>query len=711
MAEGTINTRSPRSQSLLADFQLREKMMRFDHERIPERVVHARGCGAHGYFEAYQSLTPYTRASFLSEASKRTPVFVRFSTFQGSRGSVDTPRDVRGFATKFYTDQGNFDLVGNNMPVFFIKDGLKFPELVHALKPEPRNEMPQATSAHDTFWDFISRQPETMHHVIWMMSDRALPRSYAMMQGFGVHTFRLVNAGGRVTFAKFHWRPALGTHSLVWDEAQLVAGRDPDFNRRDLWDAIEAGNYPEWELGLQLIDEADEFAYGIDLLDPTKVIPEEVVPVTPVGRMVLDRNPDNFFEETELVAFSVGNLVPGVDVTDDPLMQARMFSYSDTQLSRLGGPNPARIPINRPVAVAADHQHDAFPPDDDRRGGVAPEEEKRRVAARSDDYSQATLFWNSMSGWEKDHIVAAYRFELGKVTGVAIRERMVIQLNQIDHELAVAVAAGIGVEPPAPVGRNHGRLSPALSQAAGGPAGVRGRKLAILVADGVNRASVASIVDAFATGGATVELLAAVAGSVSTDDGGRLPVTRAMTTVGSVLYDAVAVADGEDCAALLAGDGFAVHFIAEAYKHAKAVGAVGAGVNLLDQAKVLAPGGAQVFVTAPDEGLLGEQLTEAELLDDDPAREAGDDAVDAAYGLGEERTLQEMADADLAGAEEDLGDEITDDSDIAQEIDSDALLDAGVVIDSEAVVDFLAAFLAAVGAHRHFTRPVNSIAA
>ena len=688
-----------RGPSLIEDFHLREKIMRFDHERIPERVVHARGSGAHGYFEVFDSMAEYTRASFLANPARRTPVFVRFSTVQGPRGSFDTPRDVRGFATKFYTDEGNFDLVGNNMPVFFIQDGIKFPDLVHALKPEPHNEIPTAGSAHDTFWDFVTLQPETMHHVMWLMSDRALPRSYAMMQGFGVHTFRMVNAAGRSTFVKFHWKPKLGTHSLVWDEAQAVSGKDPDFNRRDLWDSIEAGNFPEYELGVQLIPESDQFAYGIDLLDPTKIIPEEVVPVVPIGRMVLNRNPENFFAETEQVAFCVGNLVPGIDVTDDPLMQARLFSYLDTQLTRLGGPNFARIPINQPVAPVANHQRDGFHQDQIYKGQASyhpnsigggcpvvvgaegfvhfPEEVqgpkiRRRSETMADHYSQVTLFWNSMSDWEKQHIVAAYRFELGKVTRMHIRELMVTHLNQIDHELGVAVAAGIGIEPPKEGNHNHGLSSPALSQANSPRVGVTGRKVAVLVADGVNKASVDSIVDAFHTDGAIAELLAPVDGAVSTDDGGKLAVTRAMTTVGSVLYDAVIVPDGEDCAFQLAGDGFAVHFVAEAYKHAKAVGAVGSGVALLEQAEILVV-----------EGELGEELAE----DMDAERVVVDDL--AAVDVDEIDLVQ----------------------DIDTAVDTDALLEVGVVIDSEASVDFLAAMLAAVAAHRHYNRPIDAIAA
>jgi catalase len=600
-----------RGPSLLEDFHLREKIMRFDHERIPERVVHARGSAAHGYFQVYAPLDEYTTAAFLRNAELRTPVFVRFSTVQGSRGSTDTPRDVRGFATKFYTPQGNFDLVGNNMPVFFIQDGIKFPDLVHALKPEPHHGMPQAASAHDTFWDFVSLQPETMHHVIWLMSDRALPRSFRMMQGFGVHTFRLVNAQGRATFVKFHWTPVLGTHSLVFDEAQKISGKDPDFNRRDLWESIEAGQFPEWELGLQIIPEDQEFAFDdIDLLDPTKIVPEEIVPVTPVGRMVLNRNPDNFFAETEQVAFCIGNVVPGIDFTDDALLQARLFSYLDTQLTRLGGPNFHQIPINRPLAPVHNHQQDGFHQDEipvgranyhpnslganqpapaGRAGFVHyPEhvdgiKHRKRSETFADHYSQATLFWNSMSAWEKEHIIEAYRFELGKVDHMHIRVRMVEHLNWIDHDLAVAVAAGIGVEAPAKSADNHGRSSPALSQANEASDSIASRKVAILVADGVDPRGIAALRDALTERGAIAELLGSVDGVVSTADGEVLSVTRAMNTVASVLYDAVVVPDG---AQLLATDGLAVHFAAEAYKHGKTVGAFGTGVSVLQRAQL-----------------------------------------------------------------------------------------------------------------------------
>lgn len=637
----TVGERGP---TLLEDFHLREKVMRFDHERIPERVVHARGSGAHGYFQVYNdALRAHTSAQFLCDPSLRTPVFVRFSTVQGSRGSTDTPRDVRGFATKFYTEQGNFDLVGNNMPVFFIQDGIKFPDFVHALKPEPHNEMPQAASAHDTLWDFVSLQPETMHHIIWLMSDRAIPRSFRMMQGFGVHTFRLINAEGRGTFVKFHWTPKLGIHSLVWEEAQAVSGKDPDFNRRDLWEAIEAGQFPEYELGLQIIPEADEGSFDFDLLDPTKIVPEEQVPVTPVGRMVLDRNPENFFAETEQVAFCVGNIVPGIGFTDDPLLQARLFSYLDTQLTRLGGPNFAQIPINRPVAPVRHHQRDGFHQDEIHRGRASyhpnslaggcpavpgagggyvhyPERvEGAKVRSRSetfaDHYSQATLFWNSMSAWEKEHIVSAYRFELGKVQYPHIRQRVVEHLTHIDHALATAVAAGIGVPAPEKVADNHGRSSEALSQAHSERPGILSRRVAILVADGIDGLSVTPLRDALQRESAIVELLGPVDGKVRCADGNELPVDRAMTTMASVVYDAVVVPDGAEA---LTSDGYAVHFLAEAYKHAKPVGVLGTGVDLLARAQLpaLSPEGGDLvefsgLVAQPARGAAGQPFITA----------------------------------------------------------------------------------------------------
>ncbi|MGW5055318.1 catalase [Actinokineospora sp. NPDC004072] len=609
-----------RGPTLLEDFHAREKITHFDHERIPERVVHARGAGAHGYFEPYEPwLAEYTAAEFLTDPTVRTPVFVRFSTVAGSRGSADTVRDVRGFATKFYTRQGNYDLVGNNMPVFFIQDGIKFPDFVHAVKPEPHNEIPQAQSAHDTLWDFVGQQPETMHMMLWLMSDRALPRSYRMMQGFGVHTFRLVAADGRGTFVKFHWTPVLGTHSLLWDETQKIAGKDPDFNRRDLWEAIESGAFPEWELGVQLVPEDDEFAFDFDLLDATKIIPEEQVPVRPVGRMVLDRNPDNFFAETEQIAFHTANVVPGIDFTNDPLLQARNFSYLDTQLLRLGGPNFAHIPINRALAPEHNNQRDGFSQHRIHRGrtsyspnslgggcpmaaGEFPEvfshyQEKvegvkirRRSPSFQDHYSQATLFWNSMTDVEKEHIVAAFRFELGKVETKPIRAAVVEHLNRVDHELAKLVAAGIGVQAPqAPDGANHGRRSPALSQverAARTPGTVETRKVALLVADGVDGVGTRRVARVLRDLGAVVELLAPADGEVRAADGEALMADRALNTMASVLYDAVIVPCGQESVAALAADGYAVHFVTEAFKHAKAVGGFGAGLDLLRTARV-----------------------------------------------------------------------------------------------------------------------------
>jgi catalase len=605
-----------RGPTLIEDFHFREKITHFDHERIPERVVHARGAGAYGFFEPYDgALAPYTAAEFLTTPGLRTPVFVRFSTVAGSRGSADTVRDVRGFATKFYTRQGNFDLVGNNMPVFFIQDGIKFPDFVHAVKPEPHNEIPQASSAHDTLWDFVQLQPEITHMMMWLMSDRAIPRSYRMMQGFGVHTFRLVTSDGHATFVKFHWKPTLGTHSLVWDETQKIAGKDPDFNRRDLWEAIEAGFFPEWELGVQLVPEESEHDFDFDLLDATKIIPEEEVPVRPVGRLVLDRNPDNFFAETEQVAFHLGNVVPGIDFTNDPLLQARLFSYLDTQLIRLGGPNFAQLPVNRPVDPVRNHHRDAYHQTtiplgqasyhpNSLSGGcpaLAPDGQayvhyqerveghkiRKRSESFADHFSQATLFWNSMADWEKEHIVAAFRFELGKVTHQHIRVGVVRNLAQVDHGLAVQVAEGIGVEPPGEATPNHGRSSPALSQDNTSRDTIASRKIAILVADGAEAAHIRTAIEALTGAGAICEVLAPLNGSVRAAAGGEpIPVTRALTTVGSVLYDAVLVPGGEHSVQELIADGDAVHFVCEAFKHGKAVGALGAGIALLEAARI-----------------------------------------------------------------------------------------------------------------------------
>jgi catalase len=613
--DDTDNSLRPgqRGPTLLEDFHFREKITHFDHERIPERVVHARGSGAYGRFQLTESLAQYTTAEFLSDTSLETPVFVRFSTVAGSRGSADTVRDVRGFATKFYTRQGNFDLVGNNIPVFFIQDGIKFPDFVHAVKPEPHNEIPQASSAHDTLWDFVALQPETMHMMMWLMSDRALPRSYRMMQGFGVHTFRLVNAEGRGTFVKFHWKPKLGTHSLVWDETQKIAGKDPDFNRKDLYEAIETGNLPEWELGVQLVPESDEHRFDFDLLDATKIIPEEEVPVIPVGRLVLDRNTDNFFAETEQVAFHIANVVPGIDFTNDPLLQARLFSYLDTQLIRLGGPNFHQLPVNRAVAPVRNHHRDGYHQSEIHTGQAAyhpntvsggcpaladsgayrhyqervdGEKIRKRSDSFADHYSQATLFWNSMSDWEKVHIVAAFRFELGKVVRMPIREAVIANLANVDHQLAVQVAEGVGVTPPPPAQPNHGRRSPALSQANAPTDTVETRKVAILAADGVEAEHVNKVKQALLKAGAIPDVLGPRDGALRGQDGGAVEVTRQLSTTASVLHDAVIIPGGAEAVRALSEDGEAVHFVSEAFKHGKAIGALGAGIELLDLARI-----------------------------------------------------------------------------------------------------------------------------
>jgi catalase len=463
-----------RGPTLMEDFIFREKITHFDHERIPERIVHARGSAAHGFFQVYESMSSLTKARFLQDPSVQTPVFVRFSTVAGSRGSTDLARDVRGFAVKFYTEDGNFDLVGNNMPVFFIQDAIKFPDLVHAVKPEPDNEIPQAASAHDTFWDFISLMPESAHMIMWLMSDRAIPRSYRMMEGFGVHTFRFINEAGESNFVKFHWKPLLGVHSVAWDEAQNISGKDPDYHRRDLWEAIENGFFPEYELGVQIVPEADEMKFEFDLLDPTKIIPEELVPVQRVGKLTLNRNPDNFFAETEQVAYHIGNIVPGIDFTNDPLLQGRLFSYTDTQLLRLGGPNFHEIPINRPVVPIHNNQRDGFSrqqinkgrtsyhPNSLRsgcpfqakmmEGGFTSFTEKidaQKIRDRSnsfrDHFSQARLFFNSQSEPEKNHMVDAFSFELGKCETLNIRERMLGILAQVDTGLAAQVAYNLGL--------------------------------------------------------------------------------------------------------------------------------------------------------------------------------------------------------------------------------------------------------------------------
>jgi len=628
-----------RGPSLLEDFLLREKITHFDHERIPERVVHARGSAAHGYFQVYESMAQYTRAAFLQDPSVRTPVFVRFSTVAGSRGSTDLARDVRGFAVKFYTQEGNFDLVGNNIPVFFIQDAIKFPDLVHAVKPEPHNEIPQAASAHDTFWDFISLMPESMHMIMWVMSDRAIPRGYRMMEGFGVHTFRLINEAGKARFVKFHWKPLLGLHSVVWDEAQKISGKDPDFHRRDLWEAIENGDYPEWELGVQIVEEKDEFAFDFDLLDPTKIIPEEIVPVQLIGKLTLNRNPDNFFAETEQVAFHIGNIVPGIDFTNDPLLQGRLFSYLDTQLTRLGGPNFHEIPINRPVAPVHNNQRDGFMRQTINRGqtsydpnnlrggcpfqagmdmsGFASYAERidaQKIRERSpsffDHFSQAAMFFNSQSEVEQNHIVKALRFELGKVETLPIRERMLFLLAQVDKTLATKVAGGLGMSVPkkldtpmnmsVPADGDPKKFqpkrtkiemdpSPALSMLNNLGDAVKTRKVAFLVGDGFVDTSLLEMKKALLTAGAKVMTVAPHLGLLTGQDGETVKADFSLLTASSVLFDAVYVPDGPESIDSLMQENESTNFVLEAYRHCKTIGAAGAGAELLRAAGLPLP--------------------------------------------------------------------------------------------------------------------------
>ena len=631
-----------RGPTLLEDFILREKLTHFDHERIPERIVHARGSAAHGYFEAYDALTDLTCAAPFAEAGKVTPVFVRFSTVAGERGSVDTARDVRGFAVKFYTDQGTWDLVGNNMPVFFIQDAMKFPDLVHAVKPEPHHGMPQAASAHDTFWDFASLSPETTHMLMWVMSDRAIPRSLRMMQGFGVHTFRLVTADGASLFVKFHWKPLLGTHSLVWDEAVKLAGADSDFHRRDLWEAIESGEYPQWELGLQLFSEAQAEAFSFDVLDATKLIPEELVPVRPVGRMVLNRNPDNFFAETEQVAFCTAHVVPGIDFSNDPLLAGRHHSYLDTQITRLGGANFHELPINASLAVVSNNQRDGIHRQAVHRGRVAyepnslgggcpfqagsagfvsfpqpTEGEKLRGKPEkfADHYTQATLFYDSQTDVERAHIAGAFRFELSKLTVPAIRERMLASLVNVSPQLAAEVAAGLGLAVPAALPRALDKpntpevtVSPALSLTAlPGNGGIRTRKVALLAAHGVLGAPLLAAQAALMAAGAVCVVVAPRLGAVETADGQAVQATASFENSPPVLFDAVVLPDGEAGVKTLLRLAEAVDFVAQQARHGKTLLALGAAKALLDRA------GVEAFLASgePDPGVLMAEADDA----------------------------------------------------------------------------------------------------
>ncbi|WP_269078956.1 catalase HPII [Litchfieldella anticariensis] len=614
-----------RGPTLMEDFVFREKLNHFDNERIPERIVHARGAAAHGYFQPYDNAAQYSKAGLFQDPAKKTPVFVRFSTVQGARGSNDTVRDVRGFATKFYTDEGNWDLVGNNLPVFFIQDAIKFPDFVHSVKPEPHNEIPQGQSAHDTFWDFVSLMPESTHMVLWTMSDRAFPRHFRNMEGFGVHSFRLIDKQGKARFVKFHWKPVAGTCSLIWDEAQKLWGRDPDFNRRAMWDDIEKGDYLEYELGIQVVEEEDEHMFDFDILDPTKIIPEEQVPVTLIGKMVLNRNPDNFFAETEQVAFNPANVVPGIDFSNDPLLQGRLFSYLDTQMLRLGGPNFHEIPINQPVCPFHNNQRDSMhrqtinkgqasyepnsidggwpseTPPASEDGGFESYQERidaSKIRARSesfgDHYSQATLFWNSQSEAEKEHIIDAYTFELSKVGRPWIRERVIKEiLPNIDLELARRVGERHGIEAPsskpAPaeeLGKSSLQESPALSLMARLPKNIRSRKVAILMADGVDADAVETARNKLEAEGAEGVLIAPSMAPVKAANGQSITPDAMLNGQPSVTLDAVIVPGGELSVRSLAHFGQGLYYVQEAYRHLKVIAAVGEGKSLLSAANV-----------------------------------------------------------------------------------------------------------------------------
>ena len=609
-----------RGPTALEDFHFREKLFHFDHERIPERVVHARGFGAHGYFETYESLSGITQADLFQRPKEKTPVFVRFSTVAGNKGSPDLARDVRGFAVKLYTKEGNWDIVGNNIPVFFIQDAVKFPDLIHAAKQEPDRGFPQAQTAHDNFWDFISLTPESMHMVMWIMSDRTIPRSFRFMEGFGVHTFRFVNAEGKSTFVKFHWKPKLGLQSVVWNEAVKINGADPDFHRRDLWNAIQMGDYPEWELGLQLFDESFADKFDFDVLDATKIVPEEEVPVRRVGRLVLDRCVDNFFAETEQAAFCTQNIVPGIDFTNDPLLQGRNFSYLDTQLKRLGSPNFTHIPINAPKCPFAHFQQDGHmalvnpqgranyepnswpgetsgPRESPDKGfhSYPAEEEGAKLRIRSetfaDHYSQARQFYMSQTETEQSHIADALTFELSKVETPRIRSRMVSHLLNIDDGLAKQVADGLGLKEmprPADAAKPTKNLknSPALSIQLNGPKSFKGRKVGALVTDGVDIGIFEGLKTALKNEGALLEIVAPKVGGVAASDGSWIEAAQKVDGGPSVLYDAVALLPSDDGAKLLAKEPAARDFVADAFAHMKFIGYVEPAAILFEKAGI-----------------------------------------------------------------------------------------------------------------------------
>ena len=609
-----------RGPTLLEDHVFREKLFHFDHERIPERVVHARGFGVHGYFENYESLADITRADLFQRKGEKTPLFVRFSTVAGNKGSFDLARDVRGFAVKLYTQEGNWDIVGNNIPVFFIQDAIKFPDLIHAAKQEPDRAFPQAQTAHDNFWDFISLTPESMHMVMWIMSDRAIPRSFRFMEGFGVHTFRMVNAEGKSSFVKFHWKPRQGLQSVMWNEAVKINGADPDFHRRDLWDAITKGDYPEWELGLQVFDEDFADRFDFDVLDPTKIIPEEEVPVRPVGRMVLDRVVDNFFAETEQVAFCTQNIVPGIDYSDDPLLQGRNFSYLDTQLKRLGSPNFTHIPVNAPKCPMHHFQQDGHmamhnptsrvnyepnswgaeggPRENPEQGFTSYREpvqgEKQRVRSETfaDHYSQARQFYISQTSVEQKHIGDALVFELSKVEREAIRERMVSHLLNIDEGLAKTVADGLGLrEMPGAADaamptRQDLKESPKLSILKNGPKSFKGRKLGVLMTDGADAGMFEALQKAAEKEGAMLEVVAPKVGGVTDSKGNHITAKQKIDGGPSVLYDAVVLLTSEAGAKTLAKDATAKDFVNDAFAHCKYIGYVAGAKPLLEGAGI-----------------------------------------------------------------------------------------------------------------------------
>ena len=607
-----------RGPALIDDFHFREKIFHFDHERIPERVVHARGYGAHGYFETYESLAAYTRADLFQRPGEKTPAFVRFSTVAGSKGSFDLARDVRGFAVKIYTQQGNWDLVGNNIPVFFIQDAIKFPDVIHSVKPEPDRQFPQAQSAHDNFWDFITLTPESMHMIMWVMSDRAIPRSFRFMEGFGVHTFRFVNAADESTFVKFHWKPKLGLQSVAWNEAVKINGADPDFHRRDLWQSIQSGNFPEWELCVQLFDQDFADTFDFDILDPTKLIPEEILPVKPIGRLVLDRMPDNFFAETEQVAFMTQNVPPGIDFSNDPLLQGRNFSYLDTQLKRLGGPNFTHLPINAPKCPFHNFQQDGhmamrnpvgrvnYQPNSWNQGPrespvqgyrhFPAEEQGPKVRLRpesfADHYSQARQFYISQTPPEQRHIAAALIFELSKVETPVIRERMVSHLSNIDETLASKVGHALGFKSmPKPADaamptRQDLEPSPALSIVEQGPKRFEGRKLGILVSDGTDAAIFKALLAEITEQKATFEVIAPKIGGVTLSDGNWIEAHQMIDGGPSVLYDAVALLPSAEGTGDLLKEATARDFVADAFVHCKFIGYVETALPLMQKAGI-----------------------------------------------------------------------------------------------------------------------------